>query len=124
MDCSTYESVVVDSPTMLVQVENLPCYDGAENEVERDRDLIEEEEVLERDDLLRDDGEEVEELEQEVVISLVLLFLIIDEQIFEKKLISFDRRWREGDEELRLIGRSGRHLSREKTSRPLRSLPC
>ena len=46
MDCSTYESVVVDSPTMLVQVENLPCYDGAENEVERDRDLIEEEEVL------------------------------------------------------------------------------
>ena len=62
------------SPTMLVQVENLPCYDGAENEVERDRDLIEEEEVLERDDLLRDDGEEVEELEQEVVISLVQIF--------------------------------------------------
>ena len=59
---------------MLVQVENLPCYDGAENEVEKDRDLIEEEEVLERDDLLRDDGEEAEELEQEVVISLVQIF--------------------------------------------------
>ena len=41
---------------MLVQVENLPEY-RAEVE-ERDREVLEQEEVLERGDLLRDDGEE------------------------------------------------------------------
>ena len=51
---------------MLVQVENLPEF-RAEVE-ERDREILEQEEVLERRDLLRDDGEEDEDLEVQVVI--------------------------------------------------------
>ena len=66
VSCPTSKLVVVDSPTMLVQVENLPEF-RAEVE-ERDREILEQEEVLERRDLLRDDGEEDEDLEVQVVI--------------------------------------------------------
>ena len=56
--CSTFELVVVDSPTMLVQIDDLPQYDGVDM-LERDRQVLEEEEVLEGE-YLRDDGEEDE----------------------------------------------------------------
>ena len=46
----TSESVVVDSPTMLVQVENLQEYDGADAGVDRDMEALEDEEMQERDD--------------------------------------------------------------------------
>ena len=73
----TSESVVVDSPTMLVQVENLQEYDGADEGVDRDMEVLEDEEMLERDDFLRDDGEEEEEeeeMEQEVVIIIIIVY--------------------------------------------------
>ena len=53
---------------MLVQIDDLPQYDGVDM-LERDRQVLEEE-VLERE-YLRDDGEEDEELEQQVVIIIL-----------------------------------------------------
>ena len=70
VSCPISKLVVVDSPTMLVQVENLPEF-SAEVE-ERGREILEQEEVLERRDLLRDDGEEDEDLEVQVVIVIVI----------------------------------------------------
>ena len=58
---------------MLVQVENLQEYDGADEGVDRDMEVLEDEEMLERDDFLRDDGEE-EEMEQEVVIIIIIVY--------------------------------------------------
>ena len=49
----TSESVVVDSPTMLVQVENLQEYDGADAGVDRDMEALEDEEMQERGDFAR-----------------------------------------------------------------------
>ena len=36
---------LIDSPTMLVQIDDLPQYDGADM-LERDREVLEEEEVI------------------------------------------------------------------------------
>lgn len=69
----TSESVVVDSPTMLVQVENLQEYDGADAGVDRDMEALEDEEMQERDDFLRDDGEDEEEEMEQVVIIIIIV---------------------------------------------------
>ena len=54
---------------MLVQIDDLPQYDGVDM-LERDRQVLEEEEGLDGE-YLRDDGEEDEELEQQVVIIIL-----------------------------------------------------
>ena len=67
---------------MLVQIDDLPqyesYYDGADGWMERDREVLEEEELLERE-YLQDDGEEDDELEKQVVmiISFQHVFLFI-----------------------------------------------
>ena len=55
---------------MLVQIDDLPQYDVTDGWMDREREVLEEEELLERE-YLRDDGEEDEELEQqaEMIIS-------------------------------------------------------
>ena len=63
---------------MLVQIDDLPQYDGADM-LEKDREVLEEEEVIERD-YLRDDGEEDEEheeLEQQVVMIILFKHLFL-----------------------------------------------
>ena len=47
---------------MLVQIDDLPQYDVTNGWIERDREVLEKEELLERE-YLQDDGEEDEELE-------------------------------------------------------------
>ena len=52
---------------MLVQIDDLPQYDVTDGWMDREREVLEEEELLERE-YLRDDGEEDEELEKQVVM--------------------------------------------------------
>ena len=60
---------------MLVQIDDLPQYDVTDGWMERDREVLEEEELLERE-YLRDDGEEDEELEKQVCLLEDALSLI------------------------------------------------
>ena len=65
---------------MLVQIDDLPQYDVTDGWMDREREVLEEEELLERE-YLRDDGEEDEELEKQVVMIIsfqhVFLFILI-----------------------------------------------
>ena len=78
---------------MLVQNDDLPQYDVTDGWMDgSDREVLEEEELLERE-YLRDDGEEDEELEKQVVMIIsfqhvfFFSFLLFIVQIFEAYLM-------------------------------------
>ena len=82
---------------MLVQIDDLPQYDGVDM-LEMDRQVLEEEEVLERE-YLRDDGEEDEELEQQVVIIILFQHVSFLLHKYLKLISSLCRRWQVRGEE-------------------------
>ena len=77
---------------MLVQNDDLPQYDVTDGWMDREREVLEEEELLERE-YLRDDGEEDEELEKQVLMIIsfqhvfFFSFLLSIAQIFEAYLM-------------------------------------